>query len=103
MESNSVAQHVPSAQLLNDIVSGLRIRYAALNDIRYDAAWSDSWAFCLCFHAHPILIEAAKCGMPQPGFYAIAIEAGLPRELTAYEDKIVDAVRFGTLANSANA
>jgi len=84
-------------------MSGLRIRYAALNNIKYDAAWTDSWVFCRCFHAHPILIQAAKCGAPHPGFYVVAIESGEPRELTADEDKIVDAVRFGTLAESANA
>jgi hypothetical protein len=71
--------------------------------IHYEAAWSDSSCFCRCFHAHPTLTDAAKCGMAQPGFYVIAVESGLTRELTANEDKVVDAFRFGTLADSAAA
>jgi hypothetical protein len=69
--------------------------------VHYEAAWSDSSCYC-CFHAHPTLIEAAKCGAPQPGFYVIAIESGVTRGLTADEDKVVNAFRFGTLADSAN-
>jgi hypothetical protein len=99
MESNFVG-HVPSPQLLN-IMSGLRIRYAALNDIKYDAAWSDSHCYCRCFHAHKTLIDAAKCGMPQPGFYVLAIERGKERALTADEDWVVNGFRFGKLADSA--
>jgi hypothetical protein len=71
--------------------------------VHYEAAWSDSSCYCRCFHAHPTLIEAAKCGMAQPGFYVIAIESGLTRELTADEEKAVDALRFGKLADSASA
>jgi hypothetical protein len=71
--------------------------------IHYEAAWSDSSCYYRCFHAHPTLIEAAKCGMAQPGFYVIAIESGLTRELTAEEDNTVNAFRFGALANSASA
>jgi hypothetical protein len=41
--------------------------------------------------------------MAQPGFYVIAVESGLTRELTANEDKVVDAFSFGTLADSAAA
>jgi hypothetical protein len=40
--------------------------------------------------------------MKQPGFYVIAVEADLTRELTADEERVVDAFRFGTLADSAN-
>jgi hypothetical protein len=36
--------------------------------------------------------------MKQPGFYVIAVEGSLARELTADEEKVVDAFRFGTLA-----
>jgi hypothetical protein len=68
----------------------------------YEAAWSDSSWYCRCFHAHPTLTEATKCGMKQPGFYVIAVEADLTRELTADEERVVDAFRFGTLADSAN-
>jgi len=67
----------------------------------YEAAWTDSWAYCQCFHPHQTIIEAAKCGLKQPGFYVVAVEAGVSRELTAEEDKIVDTVRFGKLADSA--
>jgi hypothetical protein len=94
MEPNSATQHVPSAQLLNDIMSGLRMRYASLNNIHYEAAWTDSWVHCRCFHNHPTLIDAARCGMPQPGFYVLAVERDAPRELTNAEDKIVNDFRF---------
>jgi hypothetical protein len=70
--------------------------------IHYEAAWSDSSCYCRCFHAHPTLIDAAKCGMAQPGFYVIAVASDLTRELTADEEKIVDAFRFSKLADSAN-
>ena len=69
----------------------------------FEAAWSDSSCYCRCFHTHPTLIQAAKCGSSHPGFYVIAVELGETRELTPDEDKIVDAFRFGGLADSANA
>jgi hypothetical protein len=69
--------------------------------IHYEAAWTDSSCYFRCFHAHPTLIEAAKCGLPQPGFYVIAIASGMTRELTGAEGKIVNAFRFDNLANSA--
>jgi hypothetical protein len=71
--------------------------------VHYEAAWSDSSCYCRCFHTHPTLIEAAKCGLPQPGFYVIAIESGETRELTADEDKVVNAFRFDKLSDSASA
>ena len=83
-----------STQLITQIMTGLRFRYAALNDIRYEAAWSDSRAYTRCFHEHPTLIEAAKCGMPQPGFYVLAMEQGKERQLTTEEDGVVNAFRF---------
>jgi hypothetical protein len=67
----------------------------------YEAAWSDSSCYCRCFHTHPTLLEAAKCGAAHPGFYVVAVELGETRELTPDEDKIVDAFRFDTLADSA--
>ena len=70
--------------------------------VHYEAASSDSSCYCRCFHPHQTLIEAAKCGALQPGFYVVAVEAGLTRELTADENKTVDGFRFGTLADSAN-
>ena len=94
MEPNLTGHHVPSVQLLNDIMSGLRTRYAGLNNIHFEAAWTDSWVHCRCFHKHLTLLDAARCGMPQPGFYVLAVERGEPRELTTAEDKIVDDFRF---------
>ena len=84
-----------STQLITQIISDLRFRYAALNAIYYEAAWSDSRAYSRCFHKHRTLTEAAKCGMPQPGFYVLAIERGKERELTTEEDGVVNAFRFG--------
>jgi hypothetical protein len=85
----------PPSRLLNNIMAGLRSRYAYLNDFHYEAAWTDSWVYCRCFHPHKTLIEAAKCGMPQPGFYVLAVNAGKQRELTTAEEKIVNDFRFG--------
>jgi hypothetical protein len=56
--------------------------------------WTDSWVHVRCFHKHPTLIDAAKCGMPQPGFYVLAIDGGSPRELTTEEDEVVNRFRF---------
>jgi hypothetical protein len=67
----------------------------------YEAAWSDSHCYCRCFHIHPTILRAAKCGAPHPGFYVVAVESGETRALTPDEDKIVEAFRFGTLADSA--
>jgi hypothetical protein len=83
-----------STHLVTQIMTDLRFRYRALNEIHYEAAWSDSRAYTRCFHEHPTLIEAAKCGMPQPGFYVLAIELGKERQLTAAEDGVVNAFRF---------
>jgi hypothetical protein len=83
-----------STQLITQIITGLRFRYAALNAIHYEAAWSDSRAYTRCFHEHRTLIEAAKCGMPQPGFYVLAMEQGKERQLTTDEDAVVNAFRF---------
>jgi hypothetical protein len=71
--------------------------------IHFESAWSDSSCYCRCFHTHSTLIEAAKCGAPHPGFYVVAIESGETRELTADEDKVVDAFRFDKLSDSASA
>ncbi len=95
MESNFENQ--PPPKLLSDIMAGLRSRYAYLNDFHYEAAWTDSWVYCRCFHAHPTLIDAAKCGMPQPGFYVLVVKGGKPRELTTAEEKIVNDFRFAGL------
>jgi hypothetical protein len=85
-----------STQLVTHIMTGLRFRYAALNDIHYEAGWTDSWCHRRCMHPHKTLLEAAKCGMPQgAGWYVLAVERGESRELMAAEDKIVDAFRFG--------
>ena len=87
-------QSIRPIQLLNQIMTGLRYRYASLNGVHYEAGWTDSWVHVRCFHKHPTLIDAAKCGMPQPGFYVLAVDGGSPRELTKDEDEIVDRFRF---------
>jgi hypothetical protein len=92
MESNFENQ--PPPKLLSDIMAGLRSRYAYLNDFHYEAAWTDSWVYCRCFHRHPTLIDAARCGMRHPGFYVLVVERGKQRELTTAEEKIVNDFRF---------
>jgi hypothetical protein len=47
------------------------------------------------------LLKPLSADWNQPGFYVVAVEAGVSRRLTADEDKIVDPVRFGKLADSA--
>lgn len=82
--------------LVRDIVTGLRHRYAALNENHYEAFWTESWIHQRCGHSHKTLREASKCAMPHgAGWYLVAVENGETRELTTYEDRIVDAVRFG--------
>jgi hypothetical protein len=90
---------VDSHLLLNEIVSCLRSRYASLNDIHYEAAWTESWIHQRCFHAHRTLLEAAKCAMPNgAGWYVLAVDHGTPRELNQEEDNLVDRFRFSGLA-----
>jgi hypothetical protein len=47
-----------------------------------------------CFHKHLTLIDAAKCGIPQPGFYVLAVEGESPRELATEGDEVVNRFRF---------
>ena len=97
MEPNLVSPHVPSVALLNDIMSGLRMRYASLNNIHYEAAWTDSWYDCRCMHVHQTLSDAARCGLPRAaGWYVLAVERGQPRQLTIAEDKIVNDLRVAS-------
>jgi hypothetical protein len=97
MEPNLGSHPVPSVQLLNDIMSGLRMRYASLNNIHYEAAWTDSWCDCRCMHTHQTLSDAAKCGLPRAaGWYVLAVERGEPRQLTHAEDKIVNDLRVAS-------
>ena len=97
MEPNLLRPPVPPAQLLNDIMMGLRMRYASLNHIHYEAAWTDSWCDCRCMHSHQTLSDAARCGLPRAaGWYVLAIEGGELRELTTAEDKIVNDFRFAS-------
>jgi hypothetical protein len=73
------------------ILTGLRYRYASLNNIHYEAFWTDSSVH----HAHRTLVDASACAMPHGvGWYVVAVENGATRELSAH-DKIVDAFRFG--------
>jgi hypothetical protein len=97
MEPNLVRPHGPSTQLLNDIMSGLRMRYASLNNIHYEAAWTDSGCECRCMHAHQTLSDAARCGLPcAAGWYVLAVERGEPRQLTTAEDKVVNDLRVAS-------
>jgi hypothetical protein len=97
MEPHLVGHHVPSVQLVNDIMSGLRTRYASLNNIHYEAVWTDSWCDCRCMHAHQTLSDAAKCGLPRAaGWYVLAFEYGEPRQLTNAEDKVVNDLRVAS-------
>jgi hypothetical protein len=97
MERNLVGEHAASGQLLNDIMEGLRMRYASLNGIHYEAAWTDSWCDCRCMHAHQTLSDAAECGLPRAaGWYVLAIEGGELPELTASENKIVNEIQFAS-------
>jgi hypothetical protein len=84
-----------STQLVTQIMTGLRFRYPALNDIHYEAGWTESWCHRRCMHVHKTLIEAAKCGMPQgAGWYVFAVERGEARELLPAEDGVVERFRF---------
>jgi hypothetical protein len=97
MEPNSVSLHVPSAHLLNDIMSGLRMRFASLNNTHYEAAWTDSWCDCRCMHKHQTLSDAANCGLPRAaGWYVLAVEGGEPRQLSAAEDQMVNDFRLAS-------
>jgi hypothetical protein len=81
---------------LAEIMSALRLRYAALNR-HYEAAWTDSWSHRRCEHFHNNLIEAAHCAMPHgAGWYVFAVEYGLARQLTESEDLIVNEFRFSS-------
>ena len=95
---NPNSEHVTST--VTQIIAGLRHKYAALNGVRYEAAWSDSWVYCRCFHAHPTLIDATKCGMSKPGFYVLAFDERGERELTAEEDRVVRKMTQSPMLNS---
>jgi hypothetical protein len=85
-----------STHLITQIMTGLRFRYPALNDIHYEAAWTESWSHRRCMHAHKTLLEAAECALPTgAGWYVLAVERGEPRELLPAEDSIVDRFRLG--------
>jgi len=95
MESNFGTQ--PPSKLLNNIVAGLRSRYATLNNTHYEAAWTESFVHQRCGHDHLTLTEASKCGLGKgAGWYVFAVENGRPRELRAAEDKIVDDFRVAS-------
>jgi hypothetical protein len=85
-----------STHLIAKIMTGLRFRYPALNDIHYEAAWTESWSHRRCMHSHKTLLEAAECALPTgAGWYVLAVERGEPRELLPAEDSIVDRFRLG--------
>ena len=81
--------------LVKQIMTGLRYRYASLNNTHYEAAWTDSRGDCRCMHKHKMLSDAARCGLPRAaGWYILAVERGEPRQLTTAENKIVNDFRF---------
>jgi hypothetical protein len=83
-----------STQLVTQIITGLRFRYAALNETHFEAGWTDSWSHRRCMHKHKTLAEAAQCSLPEgAGAYVFAVELGEPRELLPAEDAIVDRFR----------
>jgi hypothetical protein len=81
-------------------MTGLRYRYASLNAIHYEAGWTDSWVHIRCYHKHSTLIDAARCGMLQPGFYVLAVDGGSPRQLTTEEDEVVNRFRFAGIKST---
>ena len=102
MQANSepIGQPVGSIQLITEIMTGLRHRYASLNESHYEAGlgWTDSRYHRRCMHVHPTLIDAARCGMRQSAsWYVIGVDSGSPRELTAAEDEVVNRFRFSGL------
>jgi hypothetical protein len=83
--------------LVKQIMTGLRYRYASLNNTHYEAVWTDSGGDCRCRHKHQMLSDAARCGLPRAaGWYVLAVVRGEPRQLTAAEDKIVNDFRFAS-------
>jgi hypothetical protein len=85
------------APLVKQIMTGLRYRYASLNNTHYEAAWTDNQGDYRCRHKHQMLSDAARCGLPRPaGWYILAVERGEPRQLTAAENKIVNDFRFAS-------
>jgi hypothetical protein len=87
--------------VVSEIVAALRVRFWFLNP-HYEAAWTESWSHRRCLHAHPTLLEAAKCAMPHgAGWYVFAIESGKPRELNEEEEDVVSKLRFGGIAHAS--
>jgi hypothetical protein len=65
--------------LVKQIMTGLRYRYASLDNTHYEAAWTDSRGDGRCMHKHKML-SAARCGLPRAaGWYVLAVERGEPR------------------------
>jgi hypothetical protein len=84
-----------STHLVTQIMTDLRFRYRALNEIHYEAAWTESWSHRRCMHTHKTLLEASECALPTgAGWYVLAVERGQPRELLAAENDIVERFRL---------
>ncbi len=87
--------------VLSEIFASLRVRFWFLNP-QYEAAWTESWSHRRCLHAHPTLLEAAKCAMPHgAGWYVFAVESSRPRELNKEEEDAVNKFRFGGIAHAS--
>ena len=83
-------------------MAGLRVRYASLNNIHYEACWTESFVHQRCGHNHLTLNDASKCGLGKgAGWYVLAIENARLRELRATEDKIVDDFRVASWKTKA--
>jgi hypothetical protein len=80
--------------LVKQIMTGLRYRYASLNNIHYEAVWMNGQCERRCQHRHQML-TAAACGLYRASsWYVLAVERGEPRQLTMAESKIVNDFRF---------
>jgi hypothetical protein len=80
--------------LVKQIITGLRYRYASLNNVHYEAVWTDRQCERRCQHRHQMLTDAAACGLYRAsGWYVVAVERGEPRQLTTSETKIVNNFR----------
>jgi hypothetical protein len=70
-------------------MAGLQQAFVNLNR-HYEVWWGESGCRSCCQHRHYAIIEAVNCGMAQKaGWYVIAVEYGIPRQLTIEEDDVI--------------
>jgi hypothetical protein len=81
---------VGAFKLVVEIIETLRSK-----NLRYEAAWTDSFCHRRCEHEHPTLKEAVECAAPHgAGWYIIATENGVSRQLDGLEEEVVNKFRF---------